>query len=106
MDFEFLLTFFVDIADFFVSLWEGKIMEFFAKRRKKNRKGSAESIAKTYDKETCKPVLKCSICNGEQVAGFKDIHTGKFEEVMLIRDQKDLDLFMKQHGIKEITKEY
>ena len=42
---------------------------------------------KTYDKETSRPVLKCSICNGEQVAGFKDIHTGKFEEVMLIRDQ-------------------
>ena len=23
-----------------------------------------------------KPVIKCSICNGEQVAGFQDIHTG------------------------------
>ena len=23
-----------------------------------------------------------SICNGEQVAGFKDIHTGKIEEVI------------------------
>lgn len=59
-----------------------------------------------YDTESYKPIVKCSICNGEQVAGFKDIHTGKFEEVMLIRDQKDLDLFIKQYGIKEITKEY
>lgn len=81
-------------------------MDFFVKRRKKNRKGGTESITKTYDKETSRPVLKCSICNGEQVAGFKDIHTGKFEEIMLIRDQKDLDLFMKQYGIEEITKEY
>lgn len=81
-------------------------MDFLARWRKKNRKGGTESIAKTYDKETSRPVLKCSICNGEQVAGFKDIHTGKFEEIMLIRDQKDLDLFMKQYGIKEITKEY
>lgn len=81
-------------------------MDFLARWRKKNRKDSAESITKTYDKETSRPVLKCSICNGEQVAGFKDIHTGKFEEIMLIRDQKDLDLFMKQYGIKEITKEY
>lgn len=61
---------------------------------------------KIYDKATCKPVLKCSICNGEQVAGFKDLRTGKFEEVMLIREQKDLDDFMKRYGISEISKEY
>ena len=33
---------------------------------------------RTYDKEKLKPVLKCSICNGEQVAGFKNRQTGKF----------------------------
>ena len=43
-----------------------------------------KSSAKSYDKDTQKPVIKASICNGEQVAGFKDLHTGKFEEVMLI----------------------
>lgn len=48
-------------------------------------------VIKTYDKENKKPVIKASICNGEQVAGFKDIHTGKIEEVMLIRNQADLD---------------
>ena len=45
---------------------------------------------KTYDKTNEKPVIKCSICNGEQVAGFKDIHTGAFEEDMLILGEKDL----------------
>ena len=44
-----------------------------------------KTITKTYDKENKKPVIKASICNGEQVAGFKDIHTGKIEEVMLIK---------------------
>lgn len=44
-----------------------------------------------YDDRIQKPVIKASICNGEQVAGFKDIHTGKFEEVMLIRNSEDLD---------------
>ena len=39
----------------------------------------------SYDKENKKPVIKASICNGEQVAGFKDIHAGKIEEVMLIK---------------------
>ncbi len=31
-------------------------------------------------------------------AGFQDLHTGKFTEVMLIRDNRDMDLFLeKQH---------
>ena len=64
-------------------------------------------VTKTYDKENKKPVIKASICNGEQVAGFKDIHTGKIEEVMLIRSEADLDNFKKMHGINEkIEKEY
>ena len=45
-------------------------------------------VTKTYDKENKKSVIKASICNGEQVAGFKDIHTGKIEEVMLIKNQE------------------
>ena len=64
-------------------------------------------VTKTYDKENKKPVIKASICNGEQVAGFKVIHTGKIEEVMLIRSEADLDNFKKMYGINEkIEKEY
>ena len=40
---------------------------------------------------------RASICNGEQVAGFKDIHTGKIEEVMLIKNQADLDAVSYTH---------
>ena len=58
-------------------------------------------VTKTYDKENKKPVIKASICNGEQVAGFKNIHTGKIEEVMLIRSEADLDNFKKMYGINE-----
>lgn len=65
-----------------------------------------KSEAKTYDKENQRPILKCSICNGEQVAGFKDIRTGKFEEVMFIRSQRDLDAFMQMYGVTDIKKEY
>lgn len=43
-----------------------------------------KTVTKTYDKGNKKPVIKASICNGEQVAGFKDIHTGKIEEVRLL----------------------
>ena len=60
-----------------------------------------------YDKENKKSVIKASICTGEQVAGFKDIRTGKMEEVMLIKSPADLDKFKAMYGIKEeITKEY
>jgi putative L-aspartate dehydrogenase len=66
-----------------------------------------EKTTKTYDKEHQKPVIKASICNGEQVAGFKDIHTGKIEEVMLLKSPEDLKAFKKMYGIEEeIAKEY
>lgn len=63
---------------------------------------------KTYDKERCKPVLHCSICTGEQVAGFKDLRTGRFEDVMLVRTPKDLKLFLDQYGLDEsqLEKDY
>ncbi len=62
---------------------------------------------KTYDKENLKPVIKTSICNGEQVAGFKNIHTGKIEEVMLIKNSVDIEYFKAMYGIAEdIVKEY
>lgn len=68
---------------------------------------SKKSEKKTYDRSNQKPVIKASICNGEQVAGFKDIRTGKFEEVMLIRGVEDLEKFRLMYGIEEeITKEY
>ncbi len=61
----------------------------------------------TYDRENKKPVIKASICNGEQVAGFKDIHTGKIEEVMLVKNSADIDKFKAMYGInEEIAKEY
>jgi len=59
-----------------------------------------------YDSVNQKPILKCSICNGEQVAGFKDNRTGKFHEVMFVRSDKDLQTFKEMYGLGEVTKEY
>ena len=53
-----------------------------------------------------KPVLRCSICTGEQVAGFKNIHTGQWEEVMPIKNEEDLETFKRMYDLKEVTKEY
>lgn len=59
-----------------------------------------------YNPEKERPVLKCSICNGEQIAGFKDKQTGHFTEVMLIRNGQDLDEFMEMYDLSSVTKEY
>lgn len=55
----------------------------------------------SYDRENLKPVIRSSICTGERVAGFKNIHTGKFSEVMLIRSGDDLREFLNTYDISE-----
>ena len=61
-----------------------------------------------YDRKSKRPVIHASICTGERVAGFKDLHTGKFEEILLIRNDKDLNEFMRMYNIleEEIVKEW
>ena len=84
-------------------------MAWWRRREKVSKRGlfKKKSVVQSYDKENKKPVIKASICNGEQVAGFKDIHTGKIEEVMLIKSPADLEHFKAMYGIdEEITKEY
>lgn len=62
----------------------------------------------SYDKETLRPVIRSSICTGEQVAGFRNIQTGKFTDCLLIRDRGDLEEFLETYGISEadIGREY
>lgn len=55
----------------------------------------------TYDRENLKPVIQSSICTGEKVAGFKNIHTGKFSAVLLIRNSSDLREFLEDYDISE-----
>ncbi|MCI8809252.1 MAG: aspartate dehydrogenase [Oscillibacter sp.] len=54
-----------------------------------------------YDKTGKIPVICASICTGEQVAGFKDTTSGKFEELMLIRSSADLQEFLYQYQVEE-----
>ena len=62
--------------------------------------------AAAYDPEKQRPVIRCSICTGEQVAGFRDLKTGHFHEVMLIRSPQDLAQFKADYGVTDVTKEY
>lgn len=58
-----------------------------------------KATKETYDKENQKPIIRSSICTGEKVAGFKDIHTGKFTEVMLIKNDNDMKVFLAKYDI-------
>ena len=55
----------------------------------------------SYDKSGKIPTIRTSICTGEQVAGFKDPASGKFEELMLIRDSRDFSEFLQQYQVEE-----
>ena len=68
------------------------------------KKKTVEKI--NYDPAVKMPVIRCSICNGEQVGGLKDRATGAFEEVMVIRGDRDLELFRQKVGASEIPREY
>ena len=72
------------------------------------QKISAAVYADTWDRTVKKPVIRSSICTGEKVAGFKNLSTGKFEDIMLIRDDADMKSFLKLYGVspEEITKEW
>lgn len=69
---------------------------FFSKKEKVQ--------TKKYDPDKKEPIIKASICNGEQVAGFRDIESGEFHEVMYLRDASDLEVFKNKYGITEDIK--
>ena len=58
--------------------------------------------------EGCEPVLRCSICTGEQTLCAKERDTGKLHELMLIRNPSDLEGFCAANGLaaNDIQKVY
>ena len=59
---------------------------------------SRKKPARSYDPATQQPALRCSICTGEQVAGFIS-PDGHFEDVQLIRTPQELDAFRARYSI-------
>lgn len=75
-------------------------------RIKEKKAEKAQNSLYDYDPQNERAVIRASICNGEQVAGFKNIHTGEFHEVMLIKNDDDKTTFMKTFGLDKVDKEY
>ena len=46
------------------------------------------------------PVIRCSICTGEQVACMRSRSTGKLHEVMFLRSAEDLELFCRNYRVR------
>ena len=85
-----------------INSWIGQERSMLFKRKK-----TAGLTPQEYDREHKRPALRCSICTGEQVAGFRRKDTEVFEEVMLIRSEADLQAFRDAYGIEgEIKKIY
>ena len=57
-----------------------------------------------YDPETEEAAIRCSICTGEQVAGFRNKTSGHFREVTLLKGPKDLEDFKKNYGVSDCKK--
>lgn len=47
------------------------------------------------------PVLRCSICTGEQVLCARNRQNGKLEEIMLIRNPAELEGFCAHNSINK-----
>ena len=71
----------------------------YDKERQEQPVFGKKKASPAYDPAAQKPVLRCSICTGEQVAGFQDLHTGHFTEVQLIRSPQELQAFRSRYGI-------
>ena len=56
---------------------------------------SKKKPSASYDPAVQRPALRCSICTGEQVAGFED--------VQLIRTPQELAAFRTRYGIPPET---
>ncbi len=75
-------------------------MKLFGKRRE-------IAVSTDYPLDSFEPVIRCSICTGEQVACMRDRETGHLVELMLIQGPADLALFRKRYGVSgEIRKIY
>ena len=63
-----------------------------------------QANTKSYDPEVMIPAIRCSICTGEQVAGFRDRVPGEFHELYVIRNEADIDAYVE--SIRSQLKQY
>ncbi len=68
--------------------------------------GRKKNAAPAFDRTGKEPVIRTGICTGEKVAGYRDAATGRFVEVVLIRNDGDLRQFLDKYGFREEEVKY
>lgn len=76
----------------------------FISKLKLKHKGNAELFP--YDASKHEAVIRCSICTGEQVAGFRSKEDGSFVGVMVIQSERDLEYFKSLYQVDDVRKIY
>ncbi len=59
-----------------------------------------------YDPVKQEAVVRCSVCTGERVAGFRDRENAHFTEVMVLRTPEEEKRFKELYGIDTLRVEY
>ncbi len=63
------------------------------------RKPKREAAPPLFSPEEYEPVIRCSICTGEQVACMRNRATGQLREVQLLRTRADLEDFCRSYSL-------
>ena len=53
-----------------------------------------------FPPEDYEPVIRASICTGEQVACMRERATGRLHEITLLRTEEDLSSFCRSYGLR------
>ena len=76
----------------------GEIVSIFGNRAGRKPAKRAGEALPAFPPDQFEPVIRSSICTGEQVACMQEKETGQLHEVMLIRNAADLEAFCSAYG--------
>ena len=67
------------------------------------RKKTKTTNLRIWDREQEIPAVRCSICTGEKVFGFRSVHADSFSEIAMVRDDAELAEIAAEYGITDIS---
>ena len=68
--------------------------------------GFGKRPASSFDSAGKQPVIRVSICTGEKTAGYREGEKGPFRDLMLIRDDKDLQEYLRRYNFRKEDVKY
>ena len=78
---------------------EERNVSLFGRKNGRKPGKEAQDVLAQFPPGRFEPVIRSSICTGEQVACMQEKSTGQLHEVMLIRNAADLEVFCTACGV-------